>query len=128
MTLKQQLLLLKLDYCCVHCLFQRLHNELKDAVKEFIQDKSPEFTPLNEEQNNENPNFENVNEQETKGIDKIPLLGDIPVIGFFFRSSSLSRSKSEFIVMVTPRILFDEEDLITYKKKVNNQNVIQSGL
>ena len=43
-------------------------NELKDAVKEFIQDKSPEFTPLNEEQNNENPNFENVNEQEKNEI------------------------------------------------------------
>ncbi len=69
-----------------------------------------------------------VNESETKGIDKIPVLGDIPVLGFLFRSSSLSRGKSEFIVMVTPRILFDEEDLITYKKKVNNQNVIQNGL
>ena len=69
-----------------------------------------------------------VNEQETKGIEKIPVLGDIPVIGFLFRSSNLSRSKSEFIVMVTPRILFDEEDLITYKKKVNNQNTIQTGL
>lgn len=69
-----------------------------------------------------------VNEQESKGIDKIPLLGDIPILGFLFRSSSLSRSKSEFIVMITPRILFDEEDLITYKKKVNNQNTIQTGL
>ena len=69
-----------------------------------------------------------VNEQETKGIDKIPVLGDIPVIGFLFRSSNLSRGKSEFIIMVTPRILFDEEDLITYKKKVNNQNLIQNGL
>lgn len=56
-----------------------------------------------------------VNEQETKGISKIPVLGDIPVIGFFFRSSNLSRSKSEFIVMVTPRIIFDEEDIETYK-------------
>lgn len=58
-----------------------------------------------------------VNEQETKGISKIPILGDIPVIGFIFRSSNLSRSKSEFIVMITPRILFDEEDLETYGKK-----------
>ena len=57
-----------------------------------------------------------VNEQETKGISKIPVLGDIPVIGFLFRSSNLSRSKSEFIVMVTPRIIFDEEDIETYKK------------
>lgn len=69
-----------------------------------------------------------VNEQEAKGIDKIPVLGDIPILGFLFRNSSLSRSKSEFIIMVTPKILFDEEDLITYKKKVNNQNVQPSGL
>ena len=57
-----------------------------------------------------------VNEQESKGISKIPVLGDIPVIGFLFRSSNLSRSKSEFIVMVTPRIIFDEEDIETYKR------------
>ena len=69
-----------------------------------------------------------VNEQESKGIEKIPVLGDIPILGFLFRSSSLSRSKSEFIIMVTPKILFDEEDLITYKKKVNNQNLSPNGL
>ena len=69
-----------------------------------------------------------VNEQETKSLDKIPVLGDIPILGFLFRSSILSRSKSEFIIMVTPRILFDEEDLITYKKKVNNQNIVPNEL
>ncbi len=36
---------------------------------------------------------------------KVPLLGDIPFLGKLFRSRSLSQSKSELLVMVTPRLV-----------------------
>ncbi len=36
---------------------------------------------------------------------KIPLLGDIPFFGKLFRSRSLSHSKTELMVMVTPRLV-----------------------
>lgn len=62
-----------------------------------------------------------IQETESKGVEKIPFLGDIPGVGFFFRSSSVTRGKSELVVMLTPRIIFDEEDMVTYKKKVNLQ-------
>ncbi len=36
---------------------------------------------------------------------KVPLLGDIPFFGKLFRSRSLSHSKTELMVMVTPRLV-----------------------
>ena len=52
-----------------------------------------------------------VNENETKSVSKIPILGDIPVIGIAFRSTTTSREKSELVILLTPRILKDSEDI-----------------
>ena len=38
-------------------------------------------------------------------LSKIPGIGDIPILGNFFRSRSINRSDSELMVMVTPRIV-----------------------
>jgi len=35
------------------------------------------------------------------------LLGDIPVLGYFFRSSSKINNKSELLVFITPKIIKD---------------------
>jgi len=38
-------------------------------------------------------------------ITKVPLLGDLPVLGFFFRGTSTSSNKTELLVFITPRIV-----------------------
>jgi len=38
-------------------------------------------------------------------IKKVPFLGDIPVIGFFFKSKQRIDNKAELLIFVTPRIL-----------------------
>jgi type IV pilus assembly protein PilQ len=38
---------------------------------------------------------------------KVPLLGDIPILGWFFRKKSTSRVRQELLVFVTPKILAD---------------------
>ena len=38
-------------------------------------------------------------------VDKIPLLGDLPIIGAFFRSTSDQQSRTELLVLVTPVIV-----------------------
>ena len=40
---------------------------------------------------------------------KWPVLGDLPLIGQFFRSSVSSREKDELVIIVTPRILDDDQ-------------------
>ena len=47
-------------------------------------------------------------EQVTRDeVDKIPLLGDIPLIGFLFRHTLESDQKAELLIFVTPKILKD---------------------
>ena len=41
--------------------------------------------------------------QET--VDKIPVLGDIPILGVFFRSEAARQEQSELLVLVTPHII-----------------------
>lgn len=50
-------------------------------------------------------------ESDTKVVNKIPGLGDIPYLGVLFRSSNTEKTKSEMLVMITPKIIYDDEDL-----------------
>lgn len=52
-----------------------------------------------------------IQEEERKTVAKLPLLGDIPVIGSFFRSTTTSNDKSELVIMITPHIIKDTEDV-----------------
>lgn len=53
-----------------------------------------------------------IQETETKSVTKIPFLGDLPVIGMFFRSTGTAKEKSEMVIMLTPQIVVDTEDAI----------------
>ena len=46
-----------------------------------------------------------ISDEDQAAITKWPLVGDIPVIGQFFRSTSRQRSKRELIITATPTIL-----------------------
>ena len=46
---------------------------------------------------------------ETKRVLKIPLLGDIPIIGEFFKHTSKSRDNRELIIVVTPYLVESDE-------------------
>jgi type IV pilus secretin PilQ/predicted competence protein len=48
-----------------------------------------------------------IDDQDTKGVSKVPLLGDIPIIGAFFRSTTTRKVRNELLVFVTPRIVRD---------------------
>jgi len=50
-----------------------------------------------------------IQESDQKTVSKIPVLGDLPVIGAAFRSSKTEKKKSELVIMITPRIINDGE-------------------
>ena len=52
-------------------------------------------------------------DSETKQVQKIPVLGDLPYIGAIFRSTSTEKTKEEMIIMITPKIITDNEDAIS---------------
>lgn len=49
-----------------------------------------------------------LNTEDSKTISKIPLLGNIPVLGEFFKYTSKSRDKRELIILITPRLVGDD--------------------
>jgi general secretion pathway protein D len=53
---------------------------------------------------------------------KIPLLGDIPVLGVLFRSSSSAMQKSNLILVLTPYIIREQSDLRTvFERKMQER-------
>jgi len=52
-----------------------------------------------------------IQESEQKTVHKVPFLGDLPVIGTLFRSSATSKAKSELVIMITPKIINDDENV-----------------
>jgi len=46
-----------------------------------------------------------LSEQETKTMSKVPLLGDIPVLGALFRSTEKDLTEKELVFFITPKIV-----------------------
>lgn len=42
---------------------------------------------------------------QTKSVDKVPFLGDLPVVGRVFRRDTVEDKKSELLIFITPRIM-----------------------
>jgi len=55
-----------------------------------------------------------IQEYESKTVNKIPVLGDIPLIGTVFRSTTSTKNKSEMMIMLTPKIITDNDDAVGY--------------
>ena len=53
-----------------------------------------------------------INEEEQKVVGKVPILGDLPVIGTLFRSTTSTKNKNEMVIMITPKIVTDTEDAV----------------
>jgi type II secretory pathway component GspD/PulD (secretin) len=49
-----------------------------------------------------------VNDTQTKNYTKVPLLGDIPGLGWAFRKEGKARNKSNLLIFITPTIVEDD--------------------
>jgi type IV pilus assembly protein PilQ len=50
-----------------------------------------------------------ISDEDRSEITKWPILGDVPFVGQFFRNTTRQRNKRELVIMVTPRIINDQE-------------------
>lgn len=46
-----------------------------------------------------------IREEDLQAVTKIPLLGDLPIIGTMFRSVNITKSRNEVVMMLTPHIM-----------------------
>jgi len=49
--------------------------------------------------------------RDEENIEKIPLLGDIPLLGYLFKTKSTQRTKTNLIIILTPRIIRSGADM-----------------
>lgn len=74
-----------------------------------------------------------VEQSESISVDKVPLLGDIPVLGQLFRSDSKSKSKTNLMIFLRPTIVrtVDDANDVTQKKfdyMRGQHDIVRSGL
>ena len=53
-------------------------------------------------------------EQISNNISKVPLLGDVPVLGNLFKSKSRNHQRSEVLFFITPRIIEGQSNVMRY--------------
>lgn len=52
-----------------------------------------------------------IQDTEDNTIQKVPLLGDIPGLGWFFKTTTKTRKKTNLLIMLTPQVVKDARDL-----------------
>ena len=52
-----------------------------------------------------------IKENKSNTVAKVPLLGDIPFIGYFFKTTSKGSNRTELVVMITPHIIRNTQQI-----------------
>lgn len=78
-----------------------------------------------------------INSEDAKIVSKIPLLGDLPIIGRFFRHTSNTRDKREVIILITPTLVADDtpapmsrrmkESYEEIERAARNRELVETG-
>ena len=53
--------------------------------------------------------------------DRLPLLGRIPYLGAAFGNTSISKSKTELIVLLTPHVIYDETEVVSMSEELKGR-------
>lgn len=52
-----------------------------------------------------------ITEKTKENVQKVPLLGDMPILGYLFKTTSRVNEKTNLLIFITPYIIRDESDL-----------------
>ncbi len=69
-----------------------------------------------------------VKNKDTKQVVKIPLLGDIPIIGIPFRHTVDTKDKTNLVIMLTPYIVKKSEDLSELREALGKLDLLEKNL
>ena len=60
-----------------------------------------------------------IQESDRTSVSKVPILGDIPILGALFRSTTKTNQRQEVVVLLTPQILNDNRGQVNYTPGVD---------
>jgi general secretion pathway protein D len=52
-----------------------------------------------------------ITEKDKRTVSKVPLLGDIPILGYLFKTTKTIKEKSNLLIFLTPYVIRDQSDL-----------------
>jgi general secretion pathway protein D len=61
-----------------------------------------------------------ITESNTYSTSGIPLLNRIPVVGFLFGTKSYNKSRSELIIFLTPKVIYDTNQMVDATEEIRN--------
>ncbi len=123
---------------------ERIRMEFTQNVKQLIQGKVPakfqdQAQSLATRSIKTNVNVNNgdtavigglIRDEETENTKKVPLLGDLPLIGWLFKGKDVTKTKLNMVVFLTPKIMrspSDQRQLLDYKAQERLNFVKQQG-
>ena len=62
-------------------------------------------------------------ETKTKYISKVPLLGDVPLLGELFKKTEDGTETVDLLIFVTVRLVKDKEDDLEYMRKTEKKAI-----
>jgi type IV pilus assembly protein PilQ len=65
-----------------------------------------------------------IQESDRADVSKVPILGDIPLLGALFRSTTKSHQRQEVVVLLTPQILNDDKSQVNYTPGADSRSLI----
>jgi type IV pilus assembly protein PilQ len=65
-----------------------------------------------------------IQESDRTSVSKVPILGDIPILGALFRSTNKTNQRQEVVVLLTPQILDDNKTQVNYTPGVDARLMI----
>jgi type IV pilus assembly protein PilQ len=65
-----------------------------------------------------------IQESDRTSVSKVPILGDIPILGALFRSTNKTNQRQEVVVLLTPQILNDNKGQVNYTPGVDTRLMI----
>lgn len=71
-----------------------------------------------------------IRDEETESVRKVPLLGDLPIIGWLFKGKDVTKTKLNMVVFLTPKILrspADQQSLLNFKAQERLNFIKQQG-
>lgn len=102
--------------------------EIKPKISEFGEAPKGSFLPSTSERSTETTirinNKETIiisglrNTRKQKSVSKVPLLGDIPLLGNLFKRVNESETQDEFIIFITPYLVYDDVTRAEANKKI----------
>ena len=61
-----------------------------------------------------------ISQNQSETVNKVPVLGDLPLLGQLFKSTSIVDRKTELVVIITPHIIYDKADADFYTQEFRN--------